>query len=143
MKIIDFEKNGNVVRFFYGRNDCKNYHGDDWNDYPYESNAGHVYPEFVRGYVDVAFDMGHVVMEPQDDWHHDGGSGYCKDDMKDRDVPCIIVVEQTAEPYKFVYPNSFSAYVGSDNVAKIYFGDDISMLDNISGSYILKSCKFK
>ena len=43
MKIIDFECTGNVVRFYLGKDNEKDYHGDDWNDTPYECNAGTVY----------------------------------------------------------------------------------------------------
>ena len=71
-KIIDFEVKGNVVRFYLGNktdewgwtnknykdrngntpdwlkpNDT--YYGDDWDDVPYEHNAGLVYDKFVKG----------------------------------------------------------------------------------------------
>ena len=47
MKIIDFDKKGNVVRFYLGKDDLNDYWGDDWNDVPYEHNAGTVYDEFI------------------------------------------------------------------------------------------------
>ena len=55
-KIIDFERKGNVVRFYLikvDRND--DYYGDDWDDTPYEHNAGSVYDSFVNKIVDVFF----------------------------------------------------------------------------------------
>ena len=55
MKIIDFSKKGNVVRFYLGEDNCKDYWGDDWNDFPYEHNAGCVYDEYIAGIVDIAF----------------------------------------------------------------------------------------
>ena len=46
LKIIDFEKKGNVVRFYYGKDSLKEWYGDDWDDRPYEHNAGEVYHRF-------------------------------------------------------------------------------------------------
>ena len=40
-EIIDFERKGNVVRFYLGKNGEQ--WGDDWDDAPYEHNAGKVY----------------------------------------------------------------------------------------------------
>ena len=48
MKIIDFDKKGNVVRFYLGEDVCNDYWGDDWNDAPYEHNAGTVYNRYVK-----------------------------------------------------------------------------------------------
>lgn len=45
MKIIDFERKGNLVRFYLGDDDLEEWYGDDWNDTPYEHNAGQVYDE--------------------------------------------------------------------------------------------------
>ena len=55
MKIIDWRRNGNVVRLFLGRDNLDRWYGDDWNDRPYEHNAGSVYKEFVSGYFDLTF----------------------------------------------------------------------------------------
>ena len=41
MKLIDFERKGNLVRLYLG--DDANFTGDDWDDYPYEHNASLVY----------------------------------------------------------------------------------------------------
>ena len=43
MKIIDYEIRGSCVRFYLGKDDDTDYHGDDWNDRPYDCNAGTVY----------------------------------------------------------------------------------------------------
>ena len=69
MKIIDFEKKGNLVRFWLGTDDCSDYWGDDWDDAPYEHNAGYVYSEYVTGYIDYVFPFETLVLEPCDDWH--------------------------------------------------------------------------
>lgn len=118
MKIIDFAKKGNVVRFFLGADDLKEWYGDDWDDTPYEYNAGEVYERFVSGHKDIAFPFDDLVMEPCDGAYN---SEYCKDDMVHRSVPCIIVV-----PAKLVdisWDNSFAHWASADGVKRYYFGD--------------------
>ena len=118
MKIIDFARKGNVVRFFLGADDLKDWHGDDWNDTPYEHNAGEVYDEFVSGHIDIAFAFDKLVLEPCDGVYN---SDYCKDDMKARKVPCLIVVP--AELAADSWYDDFAHWVGAAVVLKFYFGD--------------------
>lgn len=120
MKIIDFERKGNVVRFYLGDDDCEDYQGDDWNDTPYEHNAGRVYDRYIKGYRDVMFPFDVLVLEPCDGQIN---SDWCKDDMKARNVPCIIAIKQNEDEYYF--PN-FNTYVGRDDVVKYYFGDEMN-----------------
>ena len=144
MKIIDFEKKGNVVRFYLGektedwgwtRSDytinCKtpdwlkpsdSYYGDDWDDRPYEHNAGQVYAEFIKGYKDIAFNFDDLVLEPCCGTYN---SSWCKDDMVARKVPCIIVVPK--EVYKDSWDDSFDIWVGADGIKKYYFGDEVEI----------------
>lgn len=122
MKIIDFETRGNVVRFYLGADDLQDWYGDDWDDVPYEHNAGTVYDEFVTEKVDIAFDFDCGVLEPQDDWRNKGNSDWCKNDMTERKVPCLIIVPQKL----YLFDTNFSHYVGMDGVHRIYFGDDIT-----------------
>ena len=62
MILIDIELRGNAVRLFYGPNSVKSsYHGDDWDDRPL-NNCGMVYDEYVSGYVDIGFDLGHRLL---------------------------------------------------------------------------------
>ena len=120
MKIIDFYRKGNMVRFFLAKDDSVNYGGDDWNDSPYEHNAGEVYGQYVDATVDFVFPFDALVLEPCSGISN---SGYSKDDMKARMVPCIIVVpERLVGQY---FRSDFAAWVGSDKVVKFYFGDEI------------------
>ena len=152
MNIIDFEKRGNVVRFYLGEKTEEwgwvnpnykdyngdtpdwlkpkdRYYGDDWNDVPYECNAGSVYGEFIKGYKDISFPFDYIVLEPCDT----DKTLWCKDDMADRRVPCIVVI-------KFGKPNSADELIGGEyicedfnywacgdreNVIKYYFGDNM------------------
>jgi hypothetical protein len=149
MKIIDFERKGNVVRFYLGektedwgwtRSDYKrsdgttpdwlkpsdSYYGDDWDDRPYEHNAGQVYEEFIKGYKDVSFDFDDLVLEPCcGAWNCN--SRWCKDDMVARRVPCIIAVPK--EIHQYSWDDAFDTWAGADGIKKYYFGDDESVLN--------------
>lgn len=88
MKIIDFLKYGNVIRLYYGEDDCNDYWGDDWDDAPYEHNAGGVYNKYIKGYVEFAFPLDFAITEPADCYCN---SPYSKEDMKNRKIPCITI----------------------------------------------------
>ena len=127
MKIIDFSKKGNVVRFYIGKDDCTEYYGDDWDDAPYQYNAGPVYDEYVESTLDVSFPFDWVVAEPSNDWRQD--IEFCKEDFVKRNVPCIIAVPpEIVDDY--CSPEEFFSYVGSDNCWKIYFGDSVDSIRN-------------
>ena len=55
MKLLDLERKGNVIRFFLGDDALERWWGDDWDDAPYESNAGSVYDRFVLAEADAVF----------------------------------------------------------------------------------------
>ena len=118
MKIIDYEIRGTCVRFYLGKDDDTDYHGDDWNDRPYDCNAGTVYQEYITGYADIVFPLASLVLEPCD------GVTYCrftKDDMKDGTVPCVVVVPA---PYanEETY-NDFAYWCNHKKAHKFYFND--------------------
>lgn len=121
LQIIDFEKKGNLVRFYLGKPGETEYHGDDWNDRPYEHNAGTVYDRYVEDYIDIVFPYEYEVMEPADDWRYHGNSPYCKDDFKERKAPCIVAVYND-DPYTWI-DNAYSEYMADDKAVRIYFGD--------------------
>ena len=85
-KIIDWECKGNVVRLYLGRPKLKDWWGDDWDDRPYEHNAGRVYDEFISGYIDIAFSFDCEVDEPCEGVDN---SQYCKDSFKCGETPII------------------------------------------------------
>lgn len=120
MKIIDFEKHGDLVRFYLGKDDCNDYWGDDWNDTPYEHNAGPVYEEYVADYVDYLFPFNGLILEPCDGEYN---SPWSKEDMKKQRVPCIVAVPEHLA--KETWQTSFSDWKGSkaNGVLKFYFED--------------------
>lgn len=144
MNIIDFSKKGNVVRFYLGEKtegwgwtnkDYKDssgetpdwlkpsetYYGDDWDDTPYECNAGSVYDEFVKGHKDIAFPFDDLVLEPCEGEYN---SPYCKDDFAAKKVPCIIVVP-TNLAAESPWNTDFRYWVGNAEVKKYYYGDEM------------------
>ena len=96
MKIIGWNRKGNVVRFALGKDDLEYWSGDDWNDSPYEHNACTTPLFGTEEYVDVAFRYRVSVLEPQDDWHYHGNSPFSMDDFKERKAP-ILVINSTSE----------------------------------------------
>lgn len=119
-EIIDFDRKGNVVRFYLGENGKQ--WGDDWDDAPYDCNAGDVYLDFVSGVKDVSFPFDDLVLEP---CSGKSDCGYTKQDMIKRYVPCIIVVPKELWETVSWKEDDFSFWVGNDKVKKYYFGDEI------------------
>lgn len=122
LKIIDFKKKGNVVRFYLGDKNLQEYYGDSWGGIPYDCNAETVYAEYITGSIDIAFPFDNYVLEPCDEYR---GCAYCKDDMRNRNVPCIVYVPHDLNEECF--GDDFSYWVGNDNVTRIYFNDNIEV----------------
>lgn len=122
LRVIDFEKKGNAIRLYLGDKNLEEYYGDGWEGVPYDCNAGTVYSEFITGSIDIVFPFDSYVLEPCNEW---GECRYCKDDMQNRDVPCIVYVPYVVSEGGFA--DCFNRWVGSDNVFKIYFNDTIEV----------------
>ena len=122
MKIIDFEKKGNVVRFYLGADDCEDYWGDDWDDTPYEYNAGLVYERFITGTRDFAFPPDYCVLEPKEDYKNHGNSEFCKEDLQRRSIPCIVAIKPSEDDYWDLY-DCFSNIAMNDKAVRFYYGD--------------------
>lgn len=120
MFVVDFETKGNVIRLAYGHD--KDYWGDDWNDFPFEHNAGSVYERYVDEYREYAFPMNFNVCNPADDWNYQGNSHYSKEDFKKQKAPCVIIhnlKDSWGEPYSRLLGSK------SEDVLPIYFGTDM------------------
>lgn len=131
-KIIDFKRKGNQVKFILGDKNLKDWYGDDWDDKPYEHNAGQVYEEFIKGERILTFDYYDAVLKPCSGMYN---SPYSKDDMKYRRIPCIVVVDKSLlKEYVEYWGNTddiaFTEYASAANndlIKKFYFGDIIEM----------------
>lgn len=131
MKIIDFYKKGNVVRFFLGDDNTNDYWGDDWDDRPYEHNAGEVYDQYVTGFADVAFPLEYIVLEPKDDFKFDRNSPYSKEDMMNRHAPCIVVYKPSDGDNNWLLEEDFSRVAAMKDSIKFYFGDHADPTDGL------------
>lgn len=69
--------------------------------------------------------MDYRLAEPADDYTYHGNTPYSKEDMKKRNVPCIIVIPDNDS----WDGKDFYRHVGSDNIDKFFFGDDIKKLE--------------
>lgn len=138
LKVIDFEKCGNVVRFYLGSLDCDQYWGDDWDDVPYEHNAGTVYDKFVMGYIDVAWNLDTHVLEPCD---HTVNSSYSKQLLIERQVPMIITKQKSKDSGYWDYGRFAELCLDADQ--KFYYNEPASELilkcDSIVGSHLNKT----
>ena len=83
MKVLDIERKGNVVRFYLGDDALEKWWGDDWNDSPYELNAGPVYEQFVLEEADAVcpfdvelIDAHRVLRAGETVWCHDKPKNY-------------------------------------------------------------------
>ena len=124
MKVIDFEKKGNVVRFFLGDSCLRDYAGYKWNMVPYEHNADRVHEEFILGHKDIAFPFDSFVLEPCNG-AYSSNSMFSKDDMKAEKVPCIIVVPKEIRTGSKEEREDFSYWAASDKVTRFYFNQEM------------------
>lgn len=117
-KLLDFDCKGNVVRFYLGRPDCVDYWGDDWNDSPYEHNAGCVYSSYVVGCVDIAFKYDVIVVEPCDGCVN---SSWSKEDMQAQRVPMLCILHDTSDngysSWRYEY---FDSVLANSDAIRVY-----------------------
>lgn len=132
LKIIDFAREGNVVRFYLGEADLQMWYGDDWNDAPYEHNAGTVYSRFVEKTLDVAFPYDWFVLEPCSELVN---SSVCKDDMRERRVPMLVITDDVDG---WVGRDSFEKYFADERTTRIYMGDSLDVLRGCNGILLAK-----
>lgn len=124
LKIIDWNKEGNAVRFFLGKKELEDWYGDDWNDRPYGHNAETVYSEFIEGYIDMAWSLDTVVKEPCEGYYN---SPYCKDDFKLRNIPIIVTHNLTnSDKYRWNYDEFQHCFAAATE--KIFMGDSAETL---------------
>lgn len=117
MKILDFELFGNIVKLYLGETTVGIF-GDDWNDTPYEHNAGTVYDRFYTDTVEIAFPLSTSVFEPCFGYSN---SPYCKKDFLFRKVP-FLLFGQPDESWK--YHDYEELLETAPPLNKLYIGDD-------------------
>lgn len=114
-QLVDFEADNQFLRLYLGDAELEDWFGDDWNDIPYEHNAGTVYTEYIDYVVDLAFPASCVVLEPCAGVLN---SSFAKDDMKAQSVPMVIVTDDTDKWGDL--PEIYNYAVGSVDAYKVY-----------------------
>lgn len=120
-EIIDYTIRGNVIHCYLGKNGTQT--GEGWSECNYEDYAGTVRDEYVGAVKDIYVPYDDVVLTPADirnSWKY--GCGHSKDDLKERKVPCFMIIpaKAYADEYESDY---FDRYLGNPDVRKYYFGD--------------------
>lgn len=106
LRLIDAQTKGNLVRLYFGDYDetTKQWygaenpgelpHGDDWDDAPYEHNAGLVYARYVKNVLDVYVKWDYRVFEPNEGYLN---SPFTREGLFKDKAPVIYI--KTSEPY--------------------------------------------
>jgi len=145
MLICDWETKGNVVRLYLCAADIyDDIWGDDWNDAPYEHNAGRVYDEYITHIVDLCFSWNVDILEAENDWTYHGNSPYSKEMFKNRLAP--IFIAYWLDENEWSWDKCYSRFQGADNshkVLKFYMGDDFCTIIAGMGKKILSHWDIK
>lgn len=124
MKIIDFERRGNLVRFYLGNDDDEGFWGEDWDERPYDKQLNNkVYESHIAGHRDIVFPFSAIVCEPCDGHTVSRRS---KRDMKGRRCACVAVMFEEMfddDEYTWLYDNDFDMIASDERSLKFYFGD--------------------
>lgn len=118
LKVIDFEISGQQMKLYLGEKNIKDYWGDDWDDRPYEHNAGSVYDEFVTDTVVVNFPPEKEVVESCEGTIN---SPWCKDDFKNHVAPFAYIMEEGKEPPDYSFHHMRTRSINNADVEKFYF----------------------
>lgn len=120
-EIIDYTIRGNVIHCYLGKNGTQT--GEDWSERNYEDYAGTVRDEYVGAVKDIYVPYDDVVLTPVDFRNsRKYGCGHSKDDMKERKVPCFMIVP--AKTYADEYESDYlDRYLENPDVHKYFFGD--------------------
>ena len=94
--LIDMCQRGNSIRLYFG-GAVQEITADDWNDIPYEHNAGIVYSEFVNFYIDVLIPFNWRVTDIAGELDYYENSQYCRNDFKSGELPLFWTVDQNNE----------------------------------------------
>ena len=126
-EIIDCTIKGNVIHCYLGKNGTQT--GEGWSDGNYQSYAETVRNEYVGAVKDIYVPYDDVVLTPadiQNSWSYGCGRrygcGYSKDAIKERKVPCFMIIPAKTYVDEFE-SDHFNWYLENPEVRKYYFGD--------------------
>ena len=130
LKIIDFERKGNVIRFYLGKKipfwgwtkpgrgkPSDTFYGYNWDVAPYQHNAWSVDHKFVYGHYDIYVPFDLIVADPGDYWdkNENGPVRISKNALVNREMPAIEIFDN-----HMCYNSLCELYIG-DELEKITF----------------------
>lgn len=92
--LIDACWQGNTLRVYFGSS-VEEITGDDFNDVPYEHNAGIVYSEYVKCVLDTMIPFGYTICDPASELGNYENSTLCRDDFKSGEIPLFWITDET------------------------------------------------
>lgn len=126
-EIIDCTIKGNVIHCYLGKNGTQT--GENWSLCGYEEYAETVDEKYVGAVKDIYVPYDDVILTPADirnSWSYGCrrryGCGDSKDDMKERKVPCFMIIPAKTYVDEFE-SDHFNRYLEKPEVRKYYFGD--------------------
>ena len=128
LNLIDFERKSNQFRLFFGDKNESPY-GDDWDDAPYQLNAGRVYDRFIKDTAVLSFYYDDIVMEPADDYYF---PYITKETMLNKKVAAFIVL-----PVKYREPDihwkcySYTDLINNCHATPFFLGMTIKEINKI------------
>lgn len=125
MNIIDLQVNGSFITIFLGENGKQ--WGDDWDDAPFEHNAGQVYDKFVKEKLNFCLSPEYEFTSPSSFYSN---SPFSMESFRDRKVPRYIITKQNK------WWSSFEEALCDKDAIQIYFGDSIDELKRKFPAYI-------
>lgn len=133
--LIDFEKKCNQLRLFFG--DGEDPWGDDWDDAPYQHNAGRVYSEFIKDTAVLSFYYDDIVYEPADDYTFQDVS---KEMMLKKRVPAFVALPvKYREPESYWKCYSFAELLADSHAIPFYFGITVKEIEKILNKHFPKT----
>lgn len=94
--LIDVCIRGNGIRLYFG-SAVEPITGDDFDDVPYEHNAGIVYSEYVNFYMDALIPFNWQVTDPAGELDCYTNSQYCRNDFKTGEIPLFWTTDNAGE----------------------------------------------
>lgn len=89
--IIDAQQKGNLLQLALTSKIDPNTHGDDWDDKPYDSNAGPVYEEYVEKYITYYVPIDKTIYS-YSEYNHVLNPNISMEDMFNKKIPFMYIV---------------------------------------------------
>lgn len=130
LKIIDAKVDGNTIIFFLGAKEIMDYHGDDWDKYPYKNIAGSVHEKYVTYTLNAYYSYATNRCAERGDNSND--DEYSKNDFKEHLSPICCVSKGIPNELKYISHDYDE--VSHVSISKMFYYDDcaLEIFENIN-----------